>query len=95
MPAGPRHQTPNEATEAAFAAIAGEPLRESANAALIKIFLAERNVAQARHQLERYAALMWSEFRIRPSAGRTNRSRQRPVPLPAGDDEIDGRLTRR
>jgi DNA-binding SARP family transcriptional activator len=62
-----------EAIEAAFAAIAGEPLRESANAALIDIFLAERNLAQARHQLERYAALLWSELRIRPSAALINR----------------------
>jgi DNA-binding SARP family transcriptional activator len=62
-----------EAIEAAFAAIAEEPLRESAHAALIDIFLAERNVAQARSQLDRYAALLWSELAIRPSLELTNR----------------------
>jgi DNA-binding SARP family transcriptional activator len=62
-----------EAIEAALAAIAEEPLRESAHAALIDIFLAEHNVAQARHQLDRYAALLWSELAIKPSAELTNR----------------------
>jgi DNA-binding SARP family transcriptional activator len=62
-----------EAIEAAFAAIAEEPLRESAHAALIDIFLAERNVAQARSQLDRYAALLWSELAIKPSVELTNR----------------------
>jgi DNA-binding SARP family transcriptional activator len=62
-----------EAIEAAFAAIAEEPLRESAHAALIDIFLAERNVAQARSQLDRYAALLWSELAIKPSVELTSR----------------------
>ncbi|MEV6158468.1 bacterial transcriptional activator domain-containing protein [Nonomuraea sp. NPDC052129] len=74
-----------DALEAAFAAITGEPLRESAHAALIEIFLAEGNVAQARRQLERYAALLWSEMAIRPSAELTKvvasqRSPRAPVP---------------
>lgn len=62
-----------EAIDAAFAAIAEEPLRESAHAALIDVYLAERDVAQARHQLERYAALLWSELAIKPSDELTNR----------------------
>ncbi|MET0419035.1 MAG: BTAD domain-containing putative transcriptional regulator [Actinoplanes sp.] len=62
-----------EAIEAAFAAIAEEPLRESAHAALIEIYLAERNVAQAHSQLDHYAALLWSELAIRPSLELTNR----------------------
>lgn len=62
-----------EAIDAAFAAIAGEPLRESAHAALIDVFLAEGNVAQARRQLDRYAALLWSELAIRPSTELTSR----------------------
>jgi DNA-binding SARP family transcriptional activator len=62
-----------EAIEAAYTAIAGEPLRESAHAALIDIFLAEENVAQARHHLEQYAALLWSELGIRPSEALTDR----------------------
>jgi Bacterial transcriptional activator domain len=85
-----------EAIEAAFAAIAEEPLRESAHAALIDTFLAERNVAQARHQLDRYAALLWSELAIKPSVELTNR-----VAAATGDHaraidaDEDERLTRR
>jgi DNA-binding SARP family transcriptional activator len=62
-----------EAIEAAYTAIASEPLRESAHAALIDIFLAEENVAQARYHLEQYAALLWTELGIRPSAALTDR----------------------
>ena len=62
-----------EAIEAAFAAIDGEPLRETAQAVLIDIFLAEGNVAQARQQFDRYAALLWSELAIAPSNELTNR----------------------
>jgi DNA-binding SARP family transcriptional activator len=62
-----------EAIEAAYAAIAGEPLRESAHSALIDVFLAEENVAQARHHLDQYAALLWTELGIRPSATLTDR----------------------
>jgi DNA-binding SARP family transcriptional activator len=63
----------SEAIEAAYTAIAGEPLRESAHAALIDVFLAEENVAQARHHLGQYAALLWTEMGIRPSAALTER----------------------
>ncbi len=56
-----------EAIDAAFAAIAGEPLRESAHATLMDIFLAEGNVAQALHQFEQYAAQLWSELAIHPT----------------------------
>jgi DNA-binding SARP family transcriptional activator len=62
-----------EAIEAAYAAIAGEPLRESAHAALIDVFLAEQNVAQAHRHLDQYAALLRGELGIRPSAGLTAR----------------------
>lgn len=62
-----------EAIEAALAAIAEEPLRESAHAALIDIFLAEHDVAQARRQLDRYATLLWSELGIKPSPELINR----------------------
>jgi DNA-binding SARP family transcriptional activator len=72
-----------EAIEATFAAIAEEPLRESAHASLIDIFLAEGNVAQARHQLDRYAALLWSELSIKPSAELTNRVAAAAGPLPS------------
>lgn len=57
-----------EAIEVAYAAIAGEPLRESAHAALIDVFLAEENVAQARHHLEYYSAVLRAELGIQPSS---------------------------
>jgi DNA-binding SARP family transcriptional activator len=62
-----------EAIEAAYAAIAAEPLRESAHMALIDVFLAEENVAQARGHLEQYAKLLWDELGIHPSAVLTER----------------------
>jgi DNA-binding SARP family transcriptional activator len=65
----------SEAIEAAYAAISHEPLRESAHAALIEVYLDEGNVAQARTQLTRYAAMLRSELRMEPSAGLVDRVR--------------------
>ena len=62
-----------EAIEAAYAAIAAEPLRESAHTALIDVFLTEQNVAQAWRHFEQYATLLWDELRIHPSAMLTDR----------------------
>jgi DNA-binding SARP family transcriptional activator len=74
-----------DAIEAAFAAIDRDPLRESAHAALIDVFLAEGNVAQAWRQLQRYASLLWAELAIRPSAELINRvaAPRSPRPRPA------------
>jgi len=76
-----------EAIEAAYAAIAAEPLRESAHAALIEVFLAEGNAAQARRQLARYSALLWDELGLRPSAALTARMDAlcKPSPIRIGD----------
>ena len=49
--------------------IAEEPLRESAQTALIEAHLCEGNAIEARRQFERFAALLWEELRMRPSAG--------------------------
>jgi DNA-binding SARP family transcriptional activator len=73
-----------DAISAAFAAIDGEPLRESAHAALIDVFLAEGNAAEARLHLDRYAALLWSELGLRPSAELTGRVRGAAVPSQRG-----------
>lgn len=62
-----------EAADAAYAAIAGEPLRESAHAVLIDVFLAEGDVAQARRQLRCYADMLWTELAVRPSAALVER----------------------
>jgi DNA-binding SARP family transcriptional activator len=56
-----------QAIEVAFAAIAAEPLRESAHAALIQVHLDEGNVAEARLHLDAYAALLRAELGIAPS----------------------------
>jgi DNA-binding SARP family transcriptional activator len=53
----------------AQAAVAAEPLRESAWAALIEAHLAEGNVHEARRALSRFAVLLWAELRMQPSAG--------------------------
>jgi DNA-binding SARP family transcriptional activator len=56
-----------EAIEAAYAAIAEEPLRESAHAALIDAYLTEGNRAQAQSHLDRFADLLWAELGIKPA----------------------------
>jgi DNA-binding SARP family transcriptional activator len=55
------------ALDAAYTAIAAEPLQESAHAALVEVHLAKGNVAQARRQIDQYATLLWEEMRLRPS----------------------------
>ena len=57
-----------EAVDAALAAVTAEPLRESAQSALISVHLAEGNVTEAYRQYDSYTALLWAELRITPSA---------------------------
>ena len=52
---------------AAQAAIACEPLRESARCALIESYLAEGTFAEAHRELDRFSVLLWSELKVRPS----------------------------
>ena len=56
-----------EAADAAGAAVRAEPLRESANAALIKVHLAEGNQSEAVRQFERYRALLEAELGLEPT----------------------------
>jgi DNA-binding SARP family transcriptional activator len=56
------------AVQAGLAAVSGEPLRESANAALIRAYLAEGNVGEALRQYHSYSRLLEEELGIRPSA---------------------------
>ena len=56
------------ALNAAYTAIAAEPLRESAHAALVDIHLAEGNVVDARRQMDQYTEILWTEMRLAPSA---------------------------
>ena len=55
------------AIQAGFAAVTGEPLRESAHRALIAAFLAEGNVGEAMRQYEGFADLLRDELDLEPS----------------------------
>lgn len=55
------------AVQAALAAVAADPLRESAHRTVIRIYLAEGNVAEAIRQLRRCERLLIEEVGIRPS----------------------------
>jgi DNA-binding SARP family transcriptional activator len=56
-----------EAVEAAMAAIAGEPLRESAHRTLCRIYVAEGNATEALRHANLYRDLLWRELSLRPS----------------------------
>lgn len=56
-----------EAAETALAAIAGEPLRESAHRALIRVHLAEGNPSEAVRQFELFRRLLHDELGLVPS----------------------------
>jgi DNA-binding SARP family transcriptional activator len=55
------------AVDAGLAAVAAEPLRESAQRALIAAHLAEGNVVEGRRQYQGYRALLWDALGIEPS----------------------------
>jgi DNA-binding SARP family transcriptional activator len=56
-----------EAIDSAISAVAAEPLRESAQIALIEAYLAEGNVSEAARQKEAYRALLNDELGLEPS----------------------------
>lgn len=58
---------PGLAVDAGLAAVAAEPLRESAQRALIAAHLDEGNVSEARRQYHLYRDLLWSNLGIEPS----------------------------
>ena len=55
------------AMSAALAALRVEPLRESANAAVIRVHLAEGNQANAAREFRRYRALLQRELGVEPT----------------------------
>jgi DNA-binding SARP family transcriptional activator len=68
-----------DAIQAAYVAIAAEPLRESAHATLIDIFVGEGDAVQAQRHLESYRGMLWTELGVRPSAalvGKLERGRR-------------------
>jgi DNA-binding SARP family transcriptional activator len=56
-----------EAVCAGQAAVAAEPLRESAQRVLIGAHLAEGNLSEARRQFEIYRRLLWESLQLSPS----------------------------
>jgi DNA-binding SARP family transcriptional activator len=56
-----------EAADAAVAAIAGDPLRESAHRSLIRVHLAERNPSEALRQYRSYRAMLSEQLGLNPS----------------------------
>ena len=54
---------------AALSAVQAEPLRERANAAVIRVHLAEGNQADARREFRRYRALLQRELGVEPTVG--------------------------
>ena len=57
----------DEALAAALAAVASEPLRESAHRAVVEVHLAEANHAEALRQFQTYRRLVHDELGLRPS----------------------------
>jgi len=57
-----------DAIEAAMLAASAEPLRESAQRALIRAHIAEGNLTEARRSYRAYHDLMHRELGVRPSA---------------------------
>jgi DNA-binding SARP family transcriptional activator len=56
-----------EAIDAGLAAVAADPLRESAQRVLIEAHLAEGNTVDARRQFETYRELLWDGIEVLPS----------------------------
>ena len=71
-----------EAIDAGQAAVAAEPLRESAQRVLIMAHLAEGNVSEARRQFELYRSLLWDSLGLAPAI---ELFRLAEAPLPQAD----------
>jgi DNA-binding SARP family transcriptional activator len=89
-----------DAVESALAAVCAEPLRESAQRALVEAYLAERNECEARRALCDYRDLLARELGVAPSADLTALVRDglpvrsRPVrPLKAAPGIPAGRVS--
>ena len=57
-----------EAIDVAFAAVRGEPLRESAHRVLVRAHLAEGNRAEAIREYERFCTMLADELGVQPTA---------------------------
>jgi DNA-binding SARP family transcriptional activator len=81
-----------EAAEAAVAAVAADPLRESAHGTLIRVHLAEGNWSEALRQYHRYRRLLRAELGVEPTAS-LHRLLELPAPAsPRHMSDISGLL---
>jgi DNA-binding SARP family transcriptional activator len=67
------------AAEAALAAVAAEPLRESAHRVLVKLHLAEGNIGEAIRQYRTYSSLLYDGLGLEPSPAMENLVRSLPA----------------
>lgn len=72
------------ALQLALDVVRAEPLRETANAVLISVFLAEGNVSAAVHQLEIFEDLLMRELGVEPSPALTELVPRRGASLTQG-----------
>lgn len=56
-----------DATSAAQAAIQADPLRESSRLALLKVHIAEGNIAEALSEFAKYRETVMNELRLEPT----------------------------
>lgn len=73
-----------EAIDVMLMVVAEEPLRETAQSALIEAHLCEGNVIEARRQFELFAGLLWTELGMRPSPELCGRVGAHAPTRPAG-----------
>jgi DNA-binding SARP family transcriptional activator len=64
-----RHREFDAALDLALEAVRMEPLRETAQAVLMSVYVAEGNVAHAMHQYDSFSLLLHRELGIAPTAG--------------------------
>ncbi|WP_336026748.1 AfsR/SARP family transcriptional regulator [Geodermatophilus sp. FMUSA9-8] len=74
-----------EAIEVAYLAIRAEPLRESAHRTLVRVHLAEGNLAEALRASAAFRDLLWRELAVPPSRRMQELVSRWQVPVPARD----------
>ncbi len=78
------------ALNAAYSAIASEPLRESARAVLVDLQLVQGNIVEACKQVEEYSRLLWLEMKLHPSEALLGRITEARGAGDAATAEVDG-----
>lgn len=85
-----------EAVQAAYAAVAAEPLRESAHRAVVRVHLVEGNLAEAVRAYDAFRVLLAEELGVAPSSQMDRLIGDLPRPrTPAGARERSAGMTAR